>query len=871
MATPGNDPLIGQFISSYQILERLGAGGMGVVYKATDSKLLRTVALKFLLSDLGASSERRRFVQEAQAASALDHPNIGVIHGIEETEDGRIFIVMAYYEGETLAQLLKRRHLAPWQAVQFARQTALALTEAHSKGIVHRDVKPGNIMITRHDVVKLLDFGLAKFPGAETLTRTGALVGTAAYMSPEQALGRPADHRSDIWSLGIVLYEALAGRRPFQRDSLPSTLLAVTQAALPPLEVTWPELQTVVYRCLAKDPEQRYQHAKDFLIDLDRTEPSNESTLTMPLSAAKAGRQALEAASPEAAGLRSTRRPHQHAPGRLMAVWIALAILLAAGVALMVWRERDSIVPREKHLVVLPFKNIGGDPANAAIGDGLRETLTSRLSGLEGLEASLWVAPASEVGRRGIKDAASAQRVFGANLVVTGSVQRDANGVRLTLNLVDTRTLKQLGSAVIEDRLGDFSALQDKAVNRLAGLLKVEVKPETPGTATGESAAPTAFESYLKGLGYLQRYDKPGNLDTSIQLFNDAVKTDPRFALGYAKLAEAGRLKSRLGPDPRLLERALADGQRAAEINDQLAPVHVALGGIHGDAGRYDLATQEFQRALELDPRNAEAHRNLANAFESMGRAAAAESSLKKAIALRPDYWEGYNSLGTFYVRRARHPEAVAQFRRVLELTPDNANAWLNLGVALRNTRDAAGARRAYERSIAIAPSYAAYSNLAVVSYGEGNYVKAAEIYEKALKLNDRDWRTWHGLAQAYLAAGLGAKARPVLERSATLAEGSLTGSPNNAVTHAYLASEYGHLGLRDKALRRIETALTLAPDDQRVLSLAGGVYEKLGDRRAALKWLKAALAHGASLESIQRDPDLGKLREDPAFQSLIK
>ena len=860
MASPGVDPLIGQCISGYQILERLGAGGMGVVYKATDLKLRRAVALKFLLPGSGSSPDTKRFLQEAQAASALDHPNIGVIHGIGQIEDDRIFIVMAYYEGETLAQWLKRPHLAPSQAIQIVRQTALALAEAHSRGIVHRDVKPGNIMITRDGVVKLLDFGLATFPGAETLTRTGTVVGTAAYMAPEQALQRPVDRRSDIWSLGVVLYEMLAGHRPFQRDSVPATMLAVTQDPLPSLEGTWPELNTLVYRCLAKDPEQRYQHAKDLLADLDRIEaPSNEPTFAITLD------------TPKAVGSSSTPPPPQPAPRRLLVLWIVLAILLAAGGAFMVWRELGSALPREKHLVVLPFSSTGGDPANAAIGDGLRETLTSRLSSLEGQDASLWVAPASEVRRRGIENAASAQRVLGANLVVTGNLQRDANGVRLTLNLVDTRTLKHLGSAVIDDRLGDFSALQDNALNHLARLLKVDVKPATPVAATGETATPTAYASYLKGLSYLQRYDKPGSLDTSMQHFNDAVKIDPRFALAYAKLAEAKRLKSRLTTDPHLLERALADGQRAAEINDQLAPVHVALGGIHLDAGRNDLAAQEFQRALALDPRNAEAHQRLASAYESMGRPADAESGLKKAIALRPDYWDGYNSLGIFYIRIAKYPDAAAQFRKVLELTPDNANAWINLGVALRNLRDIAGARQAYERSIAITPSYAAYSNLAVIIYGEADYVKAAEIYEKALKLDDHNWRTWHGLALAYLAAGLDNKARPALERSVKLAEAALTASPNDALTHAYVASEYAYLGLRDKALSQIETALALAPNDQRVLALAGGVYEKLGDRAAALKWLKAALAHGSSRESLQRDPNFRKLREDPAFHSLIK
>jgi serine/threonine-protein kinase len=838
---------------------------MGVVYRAVDEKLGRTVALKFLPPDAGGPTETKRFVLEARAASALDHPNIGVIHGLEETPDGRLFIVMAYYEGETLAQYLRRGPVPPNRAAEFARQVALGLAEAHSKGMIHRDIKPGNVMIARGNVVKLLDFGLARMSGhSESLTRSGAVAGTPAYMSPEQALGRDIDHRSDIWSLGVVLYEMLTGTRPFVRENTPSTLLAIVQSPPAPVGGQPPALEAVVYKCLAKDLAQRYQHAQHVADDLAGiTQPGESGSRTLTMLGNQVVR-AREAASSQL--LAAAPRPRS----RMLWAIFALLVILAAGIWYGVFRRAGPLVPREKHIAVLAFSNIGGDPSVAPIIDGVLETLTSRLSGLEDGQQTLWVAPASEVRRRNVSDAETAKRVFGANLIVTGGVQKDVNGVRLTVNLIDTQTLRQLGAAVIDDRLGDFAALQDKAVATLARMLSVETGSKTLPAANGDSAVPAAYESYLKGLSFLQRYDKPENLESAIQLFDRSIEADPRFALAFARRGEAERLKYRLNHEPAMLDRALADAKHADELNDQLAPVHVTLGQIHSESGNYDLAIQEFQRALALDTRNAEALQHLASAFEDQGRFADAEASIKKAIALRPEYWEGYNTLGAFYYRRGKYSDAAAQFREVIKLTPDNATAYMNLGVMLRNMNDWVGARQAQEHSLTIAPSYVAYSNLAGILYDQAEYLQSAEAYEKALKMNDRDYRPWGGLASAYLAAGLPDKARPALQQAIGLAEDEVLRKPNDATILSYIASYYAKLGNRERATSRIDTALALAPGEPRVLYMAALTYEVLGDRAAALKWLKAALGKGYSVASVKQDPDLRKLREDPASRPLI-
>jgi serine/threonine-protein kinase len=553
----------------------------------------------------------------------------------------------------------------------------------------------------------------------------------------------------------------------------------------------------------------------------------------------------------------------------------AAVFLIAAAVWLLI--PRRATPPGgagDKHVLVLPFNNIGSDPTNAAICDGLLETLTSRLSGLEQPGRPLFVVPASEVRRRKLADPTEAKQALGVGLVVTGSVQRDTGGVRLTVNLIDTSASppRQVGSEVIDDRMGNFSAVQDKAVTSLAKLLDVEMNPRALGVARGEgSAAPAAYESYLKGLSYLQRYDKPGNLDTAIQLLEAAVKSDPRFALAYARLGEAQWEKHRFQPDPALLDKALANGKRASEINGQLAPVHVTLGRIHLGTGKYDLAVQEFQRALELDANSAEAYQQISRAYEYLGRAADAEGALNKAIALRPDYWDVYNSLGSFYYRQRDYTKASQAFRKVIELTPDNSAAFSNLGVILNRMGDEAGARRMYEKSIELSPTYNAYNNLAGLYYNAGEWGKAADAYEKSLRLNDRDYRPWIGVGMTYHAAGNREKSRPAFARALQMAQAEATRNPNSADLKADVAVLCARLERPGEAQAGISSALALAPADSSILYQAGLVHLLIGHNDRALEYLRSSLAHGYSKDRMRRDPDLLVLKNEPAFRALIQ
>jgi serine/threonine-protein kinase len=865
------DPISGRRIGNYEVIGKLGAGGMGVVYKAIDTRLNRTVALKFLPPQFSDTDmQRERFLQEARAASALDHPNIGAIYAIEEDADGQLFIVMAYYAGETLAERLRRGPMPAVQAVNVAAQVTEGLSEAHARQVVHRDIKPSNIIITGQGVVKIVDFGLAKLASSPSLTAAGTTVGTAAYMAPEQAAGR-GDYRADIWSVGVVLYEMLCGRLPFEGDSVPALMIAAMQTEPAPLLRVAPGLERIVLKALAKNPEERYQSAAELGdelrgLQLKEADASSAPTQSMVIP---------EGGPPTQGGLvTAVLPPTPRWNRRKLILALAPALLVLALLALLIPGVRRGLRglsgPRERHVAVLPFTNIGNDPGSAALCDGLLETLTGKLTSLEHVGGSLWVVPASEVRRRNIASPTDAQHQFAVNLVVTGSVQRTGSGVRMVIGLVDTAHLRQIASQVLDDAGGDFAALQDKAVAQLAELLAVEQNPQAPRRE--RAIAPRTYEAYLRGLGYLQRYDKPGNLENGIGEFESAVNADPQFALAHAGLGEGYWLKFRVTQDPMWIQRALDSCRRAIDIDGQLAPVHVMLGRIQDGTGQRDLAVTHFQRALELDPRNAEAIAGMAKSYEAMGRLAEAEATFKRAIAVRPDYWDGVNTLGSFYYRQARYKDAEAQFRRVIELTPDNSAAYSNLGVALAKMDDAAGAQAMYQKSIALSPTYAAYTNLANLYLADGKYALAAETYRRALSLNDKDYRQWGSLGRALrLANGWSPEVQSLYEKAAAMAEQSLKAQPADGRGWGLLALYEVQLGRKDKGLEHLNQSLFKAPEDVDALELAGEIYERLGMRSQALHWLQEALKRGYPGAKLKRNPDLAELRKDPAFQSIGK
>ena len=898
--------MIGQTIAHYRITEKLGAGGMGVVYKATDLKLQRTVALKFLPHDTTINEhEKERLWREARAASSLDHANIGVIYGLEESPDGQIFIVMGYYEGETLAQKIARGLLSVSESVNIAMQIASGLAAAHARNIVHRDIKPSNVIVTNDRVVKIVDFGLARLASTASATHSITTTGTLPYMAPEQILGEAIDQRSDVWALGVILVQMLTGSHPFLRPNTGAMTFAILNQPPAAVDAVVPLLQPIVLRALSKLPAHRYAGGREILGDLEaaRAQLSGTVGATEPPTATRAvNTRELEEFMAHATTPRWTGPPTPQIPqapaseggrynGAVAAkgrAWLytslgALAMAVFAAALFFSPATRQAVAVffagsgGEKHIAVLPIDNADSDPANAAVADGLMDSLTGKLSNLDETQRSLWVVPASVVRSRKITDPAAAYHDLGATMVVKGKIQRTGQAVQLTVDLINAKDLRQIGSATIEDAAGDLASLQNDAVSRLARMMNIRVSADTL-RAQAVSAAPTSYEGYLKALGYIQRYDKPGNLDMAIAALQAAVQTDPRFALGYAELGEAYRLKNQVDPNPKWITEASANLQRASQLDDHLATTYVSLGMLHTSLSQNDLAQQEFEKALQINPRDASTLSGLARNYEHMGRTADAEATFKKAVALRPDYWDGYNSLGWFYLRQERKGEAIAQFRHVIELTPDNAAAWSNLASAYLSVNDAPSrdeAEKALQKSLAIAPTYAAYANLGVLYLDEKRYKDSAATTQKALKLNAGNYLVWDNLRIAGEWMKDDALTGNARDRTLALLEPYAVAHPQDATAQSMLAKMYAGKGEHEKAVQHITAALELAPKDSDVMADAAETYETLGEREKAISYAKASLAAGTTPQGLAGRPALQALlqamEQDKNFRSSGK
>jgi len=879
----------GDLVGNYKILGLAGSGGMGVVYRALDVKLERTVALKFLPEHLVASAEdKERFLREARTASSLDHANIGVIYGMEE-HDGRSFIVMAYYVGETLARKLLRGPLPVPDAVNIAIQMTEGLAAAHAGAVVHRDIKPSNVILTQRGVIKVVDFGLARLASSTGSTQSMSTAGTIGYMSPEQTTGQPGvDQRTDIWAIGIVLAEMLTGKNPFQRESPAATIFAILNEPPRPMDEVPLDLLRIIYHALSKDPATRYHSCREMLTDLQEARsqlvpaPASSPAARTPSGVhppsgprpstltAKDLREQIERASRPMWG---TTAPPPRSPRWLVALG-TVAIVAAVLSFLPPVRDRISgwFARTEDHIAVLPFENVGSDPANEAVSAGLMDSLASRLTNLEVGKQSLWVVPASEVRRLKISDPPSALRELGATVAIEGSLLREGQTIHLTVNLINTRSLRQIGSFMLEDRAGDFSSLEDEAVARVAKLMRIDVTPEML-RAMGGAVNAGAYESYLKALGYTQRFDKAGNLDLAITALESAVKVDPRFALAYAQLGEAYRLKYQLDKNTKWIDEALANCNKAVQLDDRLPAVYATLGHIHRSTGKYDLALQEYQRALQLDPHSPDAQSGLAQSYESAGRTADAEAAFRKAIALRPDSWSGYNQLAVFLYNHQRYDEAIAQYKHAIQLTPDNAPLYLNLGAVYSDMgeRHFADAEQMYRKSIALDPSYGAFANLGYLYLQEKKYAEAADIEQKALQLNDRDYLVWGNLAFAYEGLQDKDKAGKARDRELALLEQTAQANPRDAVAQSILGLLYAKKKLREEAVSHIQSALALSPDDANVLENVGEAYEDLGDRKQALQYIEKSLQKGYSLADLKSIPDLEGLLSDPNFHASGK
>jgi eukaryotic-like serine/threonine-protein kinase len=502
------------------------------------------------------------------------------------------------------------------------------------------------------------------------------------------------------------------------------------------------------------------------------------------------------------------------------------------------------------------------------LGDGLVDSLAGKLSNLDHANSSLWVVPASEVRNRNVNDPSSALREFGATIAVKGRFSRNGNNVHLNLTLIDTKNMRELGFATAENQTGDLAALEDDVVKQLGRVMNLSVRDETTQNV-GRPIAPSIYEDYILAIGYIQRFDKPGNVEHAISALQKAVATDPKFALGFARLAQVYVLKYQLDRNPRWLALAQEYCKHALELDNRVPLAHVALAQVQQRTGHHDLAIEEFQHAIDLDPRDTDALVGIASVYLDLGRNADAETAYLKAAALRPDDWSGYNALGIFYDQIGRHEDAIRQFRHAIELTPDNSALYANLGSAYLNSGDRTlfkAAEDALTKSASMNPDYATYANLGSLYEIQHRFDDSIAACQKALSLNDQSYDVWNTLTAAYEWKGENQKAITSRKKALDLLEQRIRLNPQDQDAMATLAALVAKNGQKDKALQAIQTALALSPESAYVLAEAADVYELLGDRQRAIGYLNQALVHGLAADQLSGDPELQGVITDPHF-----
>ena len=869
--TAAGRELVGQKVGTFEIVEIIGRGGMGVVYLALDTRLDRSVAIKSMPAELQASSTAQaRFQREAKLLASLNHPNIAVIHEIIEQEEGASYLVLEYVPGQTLAQRIAHKPLKLEEALSIGRQVADAISAAHKKGIVHRDLKPGNIKITPDGRVKVLDFGLAKASASEaiteetTVTQPGRVIGTPAYMSPEQARGKPTDHRTDIWSFGCIMYQMLTGKLPFEGETATDTLARIIEREpdweLLPQE-TPADIRALIQRCLEKELNRRLVDVGDAVIGISET-------LSKPVTV-----------SPMTIGAKLRRTA-------VIIGAVAIGIILS-GIALKYIPQKE-IQPSLKQirLVVLPFENLG-PAADSYFAIGLTDEVTTRLAGVHGLRVYK--------NRDGV--ATQFIKELGIDYILEGTIQRarpsDPNSpVRIRPQLFRASDDSLVWAKPYDDDMREVLQIQSDLAEEIAQVLDITLLgPERRALASRPTENLEAYEYYLRGNEYYHRSLLENDFKIAIRMYEKAVELDPTFAVAYAKLSSAhvDMYWEYYDHSDKRLEKAKDAIEKAVQLNPELPEVCLALGHYyyHGHLD-YDRALERFAISRKSQPNNSELLLSIGWVQRRQGKFKKAVVTLKEASELDPLSNKLVVQVGVTLMLLREYAEAERYYDRTIELAPDKPTSYYfkaRLYLCWQGSTEKA--RAVLEEVLQfIKPSEepgTGIANLLVdIDVYDGNYQGALD--RLSLEPEDIDYTTYFipkalRYARIYRYMGNNQKAKEYYEQAIDILKSKIAEDPNDARFHSSLGIAYAGLGRKEDALREGKLGEKLLPVTKdawasiyRVEDLAR-IYTMVGEYNLAIEQVEYLLSIPGemSIPLLRLDPVWEPLRDHPRFKKLIE